>query len=95
MEKLKKKLTGLVGDTIVSSASVAYLGPFIRSYRDKMTSEWLSFCSECGLQTTAHYDLVKTMGDGNQVSLSCNKAFCNCYGNFFSFLNKQFRSGNS
>ena len=68
MEKLKKKLTGLIGDTMVSAASVAYLGPFIRSYRRDMTSQWLAFCKDYDLNTSLDYDVIKMMGDGNKVS---------------------------
>ena len=75
MERLQKKLGGLIGDTLVSSASVAYLGPFIRSYRDQMTAEWLAFCKECGVHTSANYNLIKMKGDGNQVSASISSVF--------------------
>ncbi|XP_076809994.1 dynein axonemal heavy chain 6-like [Clavelina lepadiformis] len=67
VDNLKKKLGGLVGDTLVSAASVAYLGPFIRSYRHELTSEWVSSCASAGIETSSNYDMIKLMVDDNQV----------------------------
>ena len=60
----------------MSAASVAYLGPFIRSYRDQMTKDWLAFCQDYGVFTSAKYGLIKTMGNGNQVSLKLTFQGC-------------------
>jgi len=64
---LEKKLVGLLGDTLVSAASVAYLGPFIRSFRHRLTAEWLTSCTEAGVGTSQNYDMIRLMTDSNQV----------------------------
>ena len=38
--KLQEDFKCLIGNIILASASVAYTGPFISEYRQKMISDW-------------------------------------------------------
>lgn len=38
---LDEKLSGLVGDTLIAAASVAYIGPFTATYRKELVSSWI------------------------------------------------------
>uniref|UniRef100_H2YVP8 AAA+ ATPase domain-containing protein n=1 Tax=Ciona savignyi TaxID=51511 RepID=H2YVP8_CIOSA len=67
VDNLNKKLCGLIGDTMVSAASVAYLGPFIQSYRHDLTSQWVQSCHDGSIVTSQSYDMVRLMADSNKV----------------------------
>ena len=53
----------LIGDVLISSGVVAYLGPFTTSYRSACVSEWVKSCTDCGITCSQDFSLSKTLGD--------------------------------
>eukprot|EP00116_Pleurobrachia_bachei_P000103 sb/3460365/ len=53
----------LIGDVLISSGVVAYLGPFTTSYRMSCVSEWTKSCQACGITCSDQFSLSRTLGD--------------------------------
>ena len=66
--ELEGRLQGLVGDTLISSAAVAYLGAFTAKYRRDLITQWQARCQRGVIPISAGYDFIKNMTDANQVS---------------------------
>ncbi|RUS88172.1 hypothetical protein EGW08_004069 [Elysia chlorotica] len=64
---LDMKLQGIVGDTLVASAAVAYLGAFTAHYRHLLIDQWVCMCRDVDVPISKDYDLVRSMVDANQV----------------------------
>ncbi|KAK0056678.1 dynein heavy chain 1 axonemal-like isoform X1 [Biomphalaria pfeifferi] len=60
---LEKIIDNIVGDVLVSSAYIAYLGPFTGDYRNNMVSNWVIKLDECNVPRTEEPSLVGTMSD--------------------------------
>jgi dynein heavy chain len=65
---LDEKLSGLVGDTLIAAAAVAYIGPFTATYRKELISNWLQLCGHYTIPISKTFDLVKSTVDAYQVS---------------------------
>nr|KAI8735296.1 dynein heavy chain 6; axonemal-like [Biomphalaria glabrata] len=61
------KLEGIIGDTLVSAAAVAYLGPFTAHYRNILVENWIRMCVEKDVPISKDFDIIKCMMDANQV----------------------------
>lgn len=57
----------LTGDTLLSAAFVAYLGPFGAQDRVRIFKEWKSIADRHGLQTSSTIDVLKTLGNTNSM----------------------------
>jgi len=57
----------LVGDVLVSSGFVAYLGPFTPLYRRKLVEDWQKLLVSSGIPHTAGCDLTSTLADPVQI----------------------------
>ena len=68
--ELDFKLQGLIGDTLVSAGSVAYLGAFNGKYRRELFDKWFKRCHQDSIPISAEYDFIKTMVDANQVCVN-------------------------
>ncbi|XP_059157269.1 dynein axonemal heavy chain 6-like [Physella acuta] len=64
---LDTKLEGIVGDTLVAAASVAYLGAFTSHYRQLLVEDWINMCKDKDIPISTEFDIVKNMADANQV----------------------------
>lgn len=64
---LDEKLSGLVGDTLIAAASVAYIGPFTATYRKELVSSWIQLCGQYTIPISQKFDLVKSTVDAYQV----------------------------
>jgi dynein heavy chain len=58
VNELNARRKNLVGDTILASGIVAYLGSFSTSIRCKFISEWQKSFSEIGLPYSTHFSLL-------------------------------------
>ena len=52
----------LVGDVLVSSGTVAYLGPFTSEYRQRLTQMWTKRMEELRVPHTSGAGIIKTLG---------------------------------
>ena len=64
---LDGKLKGLVGDTLVGAAAVAYLGPLTLSYRQELVAQWENMCRQSQVPISQNFDLINSMVEPNQV----------------------------
>ena len=62
-EDLDVKKVNLTGDVLVSSGYVAYLGPFMRAYREDTCSGWVSSLAEKDIPRGEKFALEATLGD--------------------------------
>ncbi|NXN95540.1 DYH3 protein, partial [Rhinopomastus cyanomelas] len=53
----------LVGDVLLSSGTVAYLGAFTVDYRLKCQTQWLVLCNEKNIPCSGDFSLSNTLGD--------------------------------
>ena len=64
---LDEKLHGLVGNTLIATAAVAYVGPFTSKYRKILISQWVDACREEDIPISKNFDLVKSTVSAHQV----------------------------
>ena len=67
VEQLKKDLVNVVGDVVVSSGTIAYLGPFTPAFRQMLCQEWEG---QLGKENVPHTDgttIVKCLQDPVQI----------------------------
>lgn len=62
-KRLSEQYTLLTGDVLVSSAVIAYLGPFTADLRDGQLTDWLLQCRDRGIPTSEKASLESTLGD--------------------------------
>ncbi len=67
-EELERKLQGVVGDTLISAATIVYQGAFTPKYRADLTDEWVRLCTERGVPISREFDFSRSMVEPNQVS---------------------------
>ncbi|XP_063958044.1 dynein axonemal heavy chain 6-like isoform X2 [Lytechinus pictus] len=67
MDILEGKLQGVVGDTLVSASSIAYLGVFTASYRRGMINKWVDMCQSRGIPLSHDFTLIHSMAEPNVV----------------------------
>ncbi|XP_023932407.1 dynein heavy chain 3, axonemal [Lingula anatina] len=53
----------IVGDVLLSASVVAYLGPFVLSYRQSCLKEWYSMCKAKGIPLNDNFSLSSTLGE--------------------------------
>jgi len=61
--KLKMELDNLVGDVLISSAVISYLGPFTSGFRAQIVEQWINKAKEMKLPGNEGAGLVSTFGD--------------------------------
>ena len=80
VNELDFKLQGLVGDTLIAAASVAYIGPFTAKYRRDLVHQWVDLCKTSDIPITKNYNLIKNTVDAHQVgSIRINQIFSFCF----------------
>ncbi|PNG99110.1 Dynein heavy chain 1, axonemal, partial [Tetrabaena socialis] len=60
-------LVNVVGDVVVSAATIAYSGPFTPVYRAALVAEWGGFLREAGVPASANASLLHTLQDPVKV----------------------------
>lgn len=63
MKNLTAQLDSVVGDVVVASGAIAYLGPFTPNYRSRLQEEWLARLSELSVPHSAGADLKGVLQD--------------------------------
>ncbi|XP_078409866.1 dynein axonemal heavy chain 3-like [Cetorhinus maximus] len=62
-EHLETTYQNIIGDVLVSSSVVAYLGPFTPEFRQNVLGEWLSMCMQKQIPVSSVFSLLNTLGD--------------------------------
>ncbi|XP_077865268.1 dynein axonemal heavy chain 12 [Saccoglossus kowalevskii] len=60
---LQHTYDNLMGDVLISSGVIAYLGAFTSGYRSICTSEWSGTCKAKDIPSSAEFSLSKVLGD--------------------------------
>lgn len=58
MEKLSTKTKGLIGNTLLAAASIAYSGAFTFNYRKDLLRQWLTACNDFQVPLSPDYNVV-------------------------------------
>lgn len=53
----------LVGDIVISSGVIAYLGVFPKNYRDECTKNWAKMLMEFNIRSTENVSIKVVLGD--------------------------------
>lgn len=64
---------GLIGDTLVSSAAVAYLGAFTSPYRNHLLSKWLQLCKTESIPVSDNFELTEFLSEPIEIQKWLNK----------------------
>ena len=62
-ESLGAKFANLLGDVVMASGQVAYLGPFTNKYRTELLLRWVKMCKDMQIQGSDPFSLEKFLGD--------------------------------
>jgi dynein heavy chain len=52
-----------VGDVIISAGVIAYLGVFVKSYRDECTQSWADMLMQFQIKSTKNVSVELVLGD--------------------------------
>ncbi|EPZ35039.1 Dynein heavy chain, coiled coil stalk domain-containing protein, partial [Rozella allomycis CSF55] len=53
----------LLGDVLIASGSVAYLGAFTKSFRDECLNDWIKICKEKKIPSSSAIKIANTLGE--------------------------------
>ncbi|GLC56009.1 hypothetical protein PLESTB_001054700 [Pleodorina starrii] len=67
VDQLTHDLVNVVGDVVISAATIAYSGPFTPLYRAALVTEWSGFLREAGVPGTPNASLLTTLQDPVKV----------------------------
>ena len=62
-KKLGPKYTNLLGDVLMASGMIAYLGPFTIPYRKEIISTWQELCAEKRIPSSEKFNFQEIVGD--------------------------------
>lgn len=65
--KLGASLGNVIGDVLLSSGMVAYLGAFTVEYRNKLIDEWHASCMQAAIPCSAKFNLIDTLGEPVEI----------------------------
>lgn len=64
---LRIALDNVIGDVLLSSAFIAYLGSFPQLYRDDLLKLWIQKCTEYEIPCTEDFKLQLTLSDSTEI----------------------------
>lgn len=65
--KLGASLGNVIGDVLLSSGIVAYLGAFTVEYRNNLISEWHKTCRDMKIPCSEHFSLPDILGEAVEI----------------------------
>lgn len=68
LEKRKNDLSCLVGDTIVCSGFLAYLGVFVAEYRKTCCNEWINMLQKFNITCSKDLSIVDVLGQQVKIA---------------------------
>merc|ERR1719409_1443854 len=66
-EILEASLKFLIGNIVVASGFIAYIGPFTALYRGDLSEKWVKYTKECDLVADPGWELAKVLVDPAEV----------------------------
>lgn len=63
----RAKRENIVGDILISSGVIAYLGVFLKSYRDECTKSWAQMLNVYSLKSTENVSVEIVLGDAVKI----------------------------
>lgn len=67
--KLAEDKLSLLGDMILATAFVTYLGPFDGTYREKIMSQtWMPLAAQFNIRVTPNFNLKEILGDVEKLA---------------------------
>lgn len=72
MDQVGKLATGIVGDTVLSTAAVTYLGAFTSSYRQNLMIRWMGFCGNADVPYSEDFELTNFLSESVEVQMWLN-----------------------
>ncbi|KAJ1514588.1 Dynein heavy chain 1, axonemal [Coelomomyces lativittatus] len=67
VEKFDEQLLNIVGDVLLASGTIAYLGPFTTEYRQNLLKEWSLCLVQLGIPHSSITSLMEVLGDPSTV----------------------------
>ncbi|GLI62391.1 hypothetical protein VaNZ11_005010 [Volvox africanus] len=67
VDQLTHDLVNVVGDVVISAATIAYSGPFTPLYRSALVAEWSALLKDAGVPGTPNASLLTTLQDPVKV----------------------------
>ncbi|KAM9316864.1 dynein axonemal heavy chain 14 [Gastrophryne carolinensis] len=64
---LDQRLEGIIGDSLVSAAFIAYCGVFTSEYRVQLLEQWLALCGTYQIPVSADYSIIRVMARKSEV----------------------------
>lgn len=64
---LRISLDNVIGDSLLSSTFIAYLGSFPKQYRDIQLKSWINKCLEYEISCTEDFKLHSTLSDSTEM----------------------------
>ncbi len=61
VDQLGSDLVNVVGDVVISAATIAYSGPFTPLYRAALVAEWHGFLEKAGVPASPNASLLGTL----------------------------------
>lgn len=66
-EQLSQDLNNVVGNILISSGVIAYLGVFVTTFRQKCLGDWIKVLGEQGIACDQNFKLNKVLGNAVQI----------------------------
>jgi dynein heavy chain len=63
IEELRADEINMLGNTVLASGFISYLGCFTNKYRKQLVAQWMKFCKESGCKYALDFSVVKILGD--------------------------------
>lgn len=67
LDKNRANKLNLVGDIIISSGVIAYLGVFSIEYRKEAISNWVNLMKSFNIKASEEFKLVEVLGIGTKI----------------------------
>ena len=65
--KNKSFRENVVGDILIASGVIAYLGVFLKSYRDECTKSWATMLNKLNIKSTENVSVEAVLGDAVKI----------------------------
>lgn len=63
LAKNRELRENIVGDVVISSGVIAYLGVFVKGYRDECTKNWAEMLMQFNIKSTKNTSVEAVLGD--------------------------------